>query len=269
MCKGADQVKRLHFDYWMEISYTEPVTECHYTLKCLPKDTDMQEISELNIEITPKHDYQKSKDSFGNQMIYDNIYEQHNRFGFHISGIAKTGLSDGEKEQEFLGIFRYPYGLNKAGEGIKQYYIQLRAELKETCSVYELVRYMMSRFHRDFIYEKGFTNVNTSAEQAWNLKRGVCQDYAHIFISLCHLANIPARYVTGMMIGEGYSHAWIEILSNGIWYGIDPTNGCLVDDSYIKIGVGRDANDCLINRGMMTGGGLQTQKIIVRVEEIL
>ena len=116
-------MKKLQFDYWMEISYTEPVTECHYTFKCLPKDTDMQRISELNIEVTPHHDYQKSEDAFGNLMIYDNLYCEHNRIGFRISGIAETGLAEGEREKEGAsGIYRYPYGLNKAGDEIKAYF---------------------------------------------------------------------------------------------------------------------------------------------------
>ena len=263
-------MKTLHFDYWMEISYTEPVTECHYTFKCLPKDTDMQQISELKVEIMPHHDYQRGEDSWGNVMIYDDLYQKHDRFGFHIQGTAKTGLTVGEKENsgELVGPYIYPYGLNKAGDRIKAYYKKVIETMGESCaSAYETAMYFMNCLYRDFTYEKWITDVNTTAEEAWHLKRGVCQDYAHIFIAMCHLAKIPARYVTGMMTGEGYSHAWAEILSEGIWYGVDPTNGCTVGDSYIKIGMGRDANDCKINKGIMTGGGLQTQSICVRVEE--
>ena len=95
----------------------------------------------------------------------------------------------------------------------------------------------------------------------------VRQDYAQILIALCHLEKIPARYVAGMMIGEGASHAWVEICQDGIWYGLDPTNNKLVDDDYIKLSHGRDASDCLINRGVIVGGGEQTQDIKVHVWE--
>ena len=82
------------------------------------------------------------------------------------------------------------------------------------------------------------------------------------------MAKIPARYVAGMMVGEGYSHAWVEVLSDGIWYALDPTHACEAKENYIKIGVGRDAEDCMINKGILKGGGMQTQEIRVLVEEL-
>ncbi len=261
-------MSKLHFDYWMEIAYSEPVTECHYTIKCLPRDTDSQRIEELNIEITPPHDYQRGEDSFGNLMIYDNLYREHDRFGFRISGVAGTGLADGERAGagEMVGVYRYPHGLNRAGDGIRSYFA---ANGPAGDAVRDTAVRLMHGLHRDFRYEKGVTDVSTTAEEAWRLGCGVCQDYAHILIALCHLARIPARYVTGMMAGEGYSHAWVEVLSDGVWYGLDPTNDCVAGESYIKIGVGRDAEDCMINKGMVTGGGSQTQSVVVRVEEVV
>jgi transglutaminase-like putative cysteine protease len=82
------------------------------------------------------------------------------------------------------------------------------------------------------------------------------------------LAGITARYVTGFIIGEGVSHAWVEFLDHDQWYGIDPTNNKLVNDEYIKIGHGRDAKDCMINRGIMHGGGPHTQSVRVNVQEV-
>ena len=87
-------------------------------------------------------------------------------------------------------------------------------------------------------------------------------------ISLLNLCGCSARYVTGLIIGEGESHAWVEVADDGKWYGLDPTNNILVEDSHIKIGCGRDATECQINRGIMHGGGKQTQDIFVNVSEI-
>lgn len=261
-------MSKLHFDYWMELSFTERVTESHYTIKCLPKDTDMQRISDLEIKISPQTDFQKGEDSFGNQTVYGNILEEHRKFGFQVSGTAETWLDCGDraKEEEFTGIYLYPFGLNKSGQGIQDYFSKIALSPENTA--YENAMELMKRLHQDFVYEQGVTNVNTTAEEAWQQGKGVCQDYAHIMIALCHLAKIPARYVTGMMVGEGYSHAWVEILSNGIWYGIDPTNGGIAGGTYIKIGAGRDANDCVINKGIIKGGGMQTQKVVVKVEQL-
>ena len=69
---------------------------------------------------------------------------------------------------------------------------------------------VMHSLHRYFVYQKAATDVSTSAEEAMEKGAGVCQDYAHIFLSLLRLRGIPARYVTGMLRGEGESHAWVR-----------------------------------------------------------
>ena len=126
---------------------------------------------------------------------------------------------------------------------------------------------IMHSLYKDFIYQPNNTKKDTSAEEAFEIGKGVCQDYSHIMIALLHLAGIPARYVTGMLIGEGASHAWVEVLWHDKWIGMDPTNDVLVAESHIKLGHGRDASDCLINRGVMKGGGQQTQEIVVSVHD--
>ena len=260
-------MSRLHFDYVMTLSFSQMATESHYTIKCLPKDTDVQKISDLEIKLLPEIDFQQGEDAFGNATIYGNVLENHDMFGFQISGIAETNLAAGEQlGEEYAGRYRYPFGLNKAGDGIRTYFENMQIDFEK--SAYEIGIEMMNRLHADFVYEKAVTNVTTTAEEAWQQGKGVCQDYAHILIALMHLANVPARYVTGMMVGEGFSHAWVEILSDNIWYGLDPTNGCLVADDYIKIGVGRDASDCMINKGIIKGGGFQTQTVAVKVSQM-
>ncbi len=127
---------------------------------------------------------------------------------------------------------------------------------------------LMHRLHQDFSYVPGATQVRTTAEEAWGLRKGVCQDYAHIYITLLRMSGIPARYVCGLIAGEGASHAWVEALCGDRWIAFDPTNDCLAGDQYIKLGHGRDADDHGINRGIMWGGGLQTQKIWAQVEAV-
>lgn len=94
------------------------------------------------------------------------------------------------------------------------------------------------------------------------------QDYAHIMIALLRHAGIPARYVNGLMIGEGYTHAWVEIYTGEGWYGLDPTNNLHVDDYYIKLAHGRDYKDCILDKGRFLGIAQQKQEIYVKVEEI-
>lgn len=92
----------------------------------------------------------------------------------------------------------------------------------------------MRAVYTHFKYVTGSTQIHATAEEALKLGEGVCQDYAHIMLSLLRIEGIPCRYVVGIMQGEGASHAWTEVLCNGYWYGFDPTNNKLVDDEYIK-----------------------------------
>lgn len=260
-------MKKLTFDYEMQITYSEVVSSCHFTIKCLPKETLRQRPEHVKVQLSPDVPYSTGRDSFGNIQIYGWDDVDHTTFSFRITGDVYTGLNQREEkmEEELLAIFRHPHGLNRAGEELAAYHERLGGALP--ADAYEKALFLMRRVHEDFMYEKGCTGVETTAEEAWRKGRGVCQDYAHILIALLHREGIPARYVTGMVPGEGASHAWVEIAVEGFWYGIDPTNDVPVGDDYIKIGVGRDAADCLINRGIMHGGGSQSQLIRVSVKE--
>ncbi len=124
---------------------------------------------------------------------------------------------------------------------------------------------VMHKLHNSFTYQKCATDVHTSAEEAMAKGAGVCQDYAHIFLSLLRLKGIPARYVTGMLRGEGESHAWVELALGNFWYGLDPTNDCAVAGEHVRIACGRDYGDCRISQGVFFGGARQTQQVEVKV----
>lgn len=279
-------MKYLHFDYIMQIDYAEEVSTCSFTIKCIPENNLRQIVEDIKIEVYPDTRFSFGRDGLNNVQIYGLNDIPHKTFRFEISGKARSGLSDYEEEadENLAMIFRHPHGLNVAGTKIREYYDSLyqNGALKDSRqkyiggkdgsldkeSNYEQALSIMHCLHRDFRYQANVTTVDTTAEEAFGLGCGVCQDYAHIFIALLHLANIPARYVTGLIVGEGASHAWVEILEGNRWIGLDPTNDVKVRDEHIKIGIGRDAGDCMINRGIMHGGGLHTQTIKVNVSEM-
>lgn len=260
-------MRKLSFDYYMQIAYSEIVSRCHYTIKCVPMNTDSQKLVSMQIEIAPKDTMSEGMDSFGNRYVYGCVERAHQGFSFHITGEVITGMTKWEDSvrEDSSGMYRYASKYTQMGKALNTFYDSL--ELEKTEDSYEYALALMHRVHDAFSYEKNVTDVTTTAEEAWRLGRGVCQDYAHIMIALCRKAGIPARYVAGMMIGEGASHAWVEIAKEGKWYAFDPTNDKVADDTYIKLGVGRDAADCLINRGLMRGGGTQTQTVEVKVCE--
>lgn len=271
----------------MDIIFSEPVWNHTYTLKCIPKDTANQRITECNIDISPENPVHQGKDSFGNAMLYGNVAGQHRIFRVDVTGEAVTGiLNDGYIQEDMdLAVYKYQTPLTRPGENLLKLLECCRAgELaplarnmeeknsgednsSESVAVREKVCNYMHAVYESMQYEKGLTDIDTTAEAALTLGKGVCQDFAHILLSLCREDKIPARYVVGMFLGEGESHAWVEIFDGEMWVGFDPTNNRQVEDTYIKISHGRDYRDCSINRGVFTGQAQQKQRILVEVTE--
>ena len=98
--------------------------------------------------------------------------------------------------------------------------------------------------YTEFTYEPGMTDVKTHLEQAFSLRKGVCQDFTHVMIGMCRFIGLPARYASSYilsgggesLVGSQASHAWCEIyLTDSGWIGFDPTNAVLADQRYIKL----------------------------------
>ncbi len=113
-----------------------------------------------------------------------------------------------------------------------------------------LARKINTWTYRALRYTHDVTDIHTTAAEALALGQGVCQDYAHIMITLCRLCNLPARYVSGHMLGEGGTHAWVEVLlpvadrpDVAMVVAFDPTHRRQVGLSYLTIAVGRDYYD--------------------------
>ncbi len=124
-------------------------------------------------------------------------------------------------------------------------------------------------------YRPGQTHAHTTAAEALALGMGVCQDHAHALIAVALATDMPARYVTGYLHSsdEGgaqeASHAWAEIHVDGLgWVGFDPSNRCCPDERYIRLGSGQDALDAAPIRGIARGGGDESLKVSVAVQQV-
>ncbi|MCM1410178.1 MAG: transglutaminase family protein [Lachnospiraceae bacterium] len=256
----------LHFEYRMEIAYEEYVGRCYFTIKCIPREDARQHLLGIELSILPETEYSTGEDSFGNRQIYGCETKAHDRFVFQTAGDVEIRQTEYEEPEDGMtGLYRIPHGRCIPGPGLSEYYRSY--DFSGGKSSYEICMAWMHKLHQDLSYVPGATQFHTTAEEAWGMGRGVCQDFAHIYVTLLRMAGIPARYVCGMVVGEGASHAWAEALCGDRWAAFDPTNDCLVSDRHIKLGHGRDAADCAINRGLMWNGGRQSQKIAVKVEE--
>ncbi|MCD8358285.1 MAG: transglutaminase family protein [Oscillospiraceae bacterium] len=268
-------MKKLGFTYQMLLRFSAPVTHHHFTLKCVPKSSHRQEISDLSVQVEPYGFLSRSGDGFGNESLYGACEMAHQSFRVCVAGTVRTGLSHYEMASDVhrLSIYQYSSRNTAPGPALLRYADDLEQRRCKDCGTrrggnYARALFLMEQLYRDFVYEPGATDIQTTAEEAFVRGRGVCQDYAHILIALCRKNGVPARYVVGMLPGEGLSHAWVEIYDDGMWLGLDPTNNLLVTDQHIKISHGRDYHDCLLNRGIFTGSATQTQEVSVVVREL-
>lgn len=220
----------------------------------------------MNISVSGCENVRQTLGQFGSRRIYGCIEQPHTDFTIRVSGQVRTGLAIYEEYSEApleSAVFRVQSGLTQPGPSIRAFHDSL--SLKG--SAYDRALTIRKAVHEAFCYLPGTTAAHESGETAFSRREGVCQDYAHVMLSLLRMEGIPARYVTGMLVGEGASHAWVEALCGNWWYGFDPTNDLLVDDSYIRVSCGRDSADCAIICGTFLGWAVQMQREQVRVEK--
>lgn len=272
-------MKRLQFCYNMEIRFDVPVHEHHFTLKCLPHSDGKQIVERSDYIISPYFYLSRSKDQFDNEIIYGSLKDEHVLFGVRVNGIVITEHTENIDETYRMSdhVFRYQTGQTLPGKAITGFYKVLEQEYMysfekdEPVKTFHKAVFFMERLHDVLEYKRDVTMITTTAEEAFSIGEGVCQDYAQILLSLLRLAGISCRYVTGMMTGEGLSHAWVEAYTEKGWIGLDPTNDAITCEDHISIAKGRDYSDCLINRGVFTGCGkkaFQTQTVSVEVKEL-
>lgn len=261
----------LRYNYTMALSFSEPVEDQFFSLLCLPGQTDRQQVLESEIHVEPQTLISRDSDGLGNLKIYGVLHEAHADFRLSSIGIAETKpvLYEEYEDPESIEMFRYRVPSAFTAPGPDLYALRDAWKSDEPEEPYDKLLYYLKRVHELLRYESGATDVRTTAEEAARIGAGVCQDYSHVLISLLRMAGMPARYVVGLMQGEGESHAWVEANCRGYWYGIDPTNHILINESYIKLAHGRDYRDCMISRGIFKNpSAVQTMDVSVSVTPV-
>ena len=136
---------------------------------------------------------------------------------------------------------------------------------------------VMKRIKADFTYELGATTVTTAPSMSFALRRGVCQDFAHIMISGLRGLGLPAAYVSGYLRtvprsgaarleGADAMHAWVMVwCGDAGWWGLDPTNALIASDDHVVLAIGRDYADAAPIGGVMLGSGQQRLSTAVDV----
>ncbi|TWR29896.1 transglutaminase family protein [Mucilaginibacter pallidiroseus] len=158
-------------------------------------------------------------------------------------------------------------------EGLSELTPVVEQERKTDDTPYRTALKFSNYVYRNFHYIKGVTTVETTLDEIWKIKAGVCQDFAHLLMVMLRLVGIPARYVSGYicpnrdgMRGEGATHAWAEAYIPGYgWLGIDPTNNCVANENHVRLAVGRNFSDCSPVKGVYKGSSGHKLEVSVSV----
>ena len=259
---------RLKFSYEQILSFSKPIHGHKFMYRCIPKSEPGQVIEQMNVDISPCDFWSYGWDSHGNRTIYGTTNQEHDKFILKVSGISRNDWTIYDQKHRNIYLLRAQTDYTRPDEDMISKIEDHLGMIWTLKNDYKRSVKIMDYIYDTFTYTKNVTTVTTKAAEAFAMAKGVCQDYAHVMIGICRYFQIPARYVSGMMVGEGYSHAWVEIFSDGKWYGFDPTNHLLIDDTYIRFSRGRDCTDCILNQGIYYGICQEKQEIKASVEVI-
>jgi len=277
-------------------TYQTPVVVAQHLAHLHPLDLPHQTVLQHTLDIQPKPVLQEeSRDALGNWRTFFSLQSPHDTLDVTASSLVQTrpGLALGDsppweavREQlqyraqapynaaaEF--VFPSPYvPRDEAFSDYARTVFAPRRPFVDACHA------LMARIHADFEYQTASTEVNTPALQALALRKGVCQDFAHIMIACLRSLGLPARYVSGYLltqpppgqprlVGADASHAWVAVPHGKHWIDFDPTNnrcgiGCVGED-YVTVALGRDFGDVSPLRGVIQGGGAHTLEVAVTV----
>lgn len=253
----------LEFEFRAELAFSEPVREHVFSLHCLPREDEEQMLQAYGVMLEPAAGYEMRRDGFGNWLVCGSCPEPHEAFAYCTHGIVRVNRARRTTE-EVNPMLRYPTPLTMPDDTIRSLWKMLPLEGKTPWEQAELLNQAVADA---LAYRPGTTGLQTTAAEALRAGEGVCQDYAHLLLSLARLSGFGARYSMGLIPGEGATHAWVELALPDGWKGFDPTNHRAADETYLRFAVGRDALDCRTERGVFRGNVMQTMNIQMRLRK--
>ena len=254
-------------------SYEVPVRDSANQIILFPIKDEYQTVQKEEISITGEPSVDIYKDYYGNEVGSFMFAEAHQELvidsKIEVSTKSKPLPEDTlPKEEQWSSLQAIRHQVPFI-DFLKQESCEAVVEIKRDTLVGQHMQFtpmvaaqkLNEYVYNEFQYIKGVTSVETTPDEIWKLKAGVCQDFAHILLVMLRMTGIPARYVSGYicpnrngMRGEGATHAWVEayIPVYG-WLGLDPTNNCFVNDLHIRLAVGRNFSDCSPVKGTYKG----------------
>lgn len=270
-------------------AYSHPAAEAYGEARLTPPDLPTQKVLSHALQIDPVTRPSSYSDHFGNVVDFFSFPYRHQKLMITNRLVVETRppefpadrleLSVGESRQIFSSVltdvFDYlqPTPSVRPGNEAIQW---ARKYLRGDAILGEGLVRLNEAIHDRFEYVPGATDNFTPLATIWKQRKGVCQDFAHVALSILRTAGLPARYVCGYietdppaegageLIGAVATHAWVEVLLPGMrWIAIDPTNRQWCNERYVAVSFGRDFRDASPLRGTFKGSGGQTMTVKV------
>lgn len=236
-----------HFRY----RYGAPICNLRQRLVVVPPPVHgNQRVLSHRLEVSQPHSGKRMcADRVGNVIFEITVPRVAEAVDFDVSLTVERWTGQGPHleaaTRQALNIYRQPSALTRADPALRAVATKLASRSEKGA---DLASAVGGWVHRHMSYELDRTAVDTTAGQALAAGHGVCQDYTHLMLALCRLLGIPARYVSGHLVGAGGTHAWVEVLQPVPGQAVeilawDPTHDRPADLRYLTVAVGRDYRD--------------------------
>jgi transglutaminase-like putative cysteine protease len=271
----------LKVEHTTVFEYDEPVYETATEVRLHPASglLSPQRCASFSLQVNPPAPIFEYTDFYGNRVHHFNLLQSHKRVQIVATSVVETMSPVENQPREENEIHLLDFSAESRYVHFDPAICSLSEQFRDIDTAYPKALEICQYINDNFQYEPGVTDVHSTSAVVMALGRGVCQDFAHIMLSLSRYLGIPARYVSGYLYGggstpEGHdeaSHAWCEAYCGPEkgWCGFDPTHKTLlVDERYIKIASGRDYADVPPVRGTYKGTSSETLKVAVRVSSL-
>ena len=271
----------LRINHETTLTYTAPVAETVLEVRMAPPSDEDQTALSYRLRITPRAPVTSFRDGFGNRVDLFNVTTSYRELVIQATSFVRTHRRPGLARLEQVAWPPEGPTAIEAVEFLQPSPLVDRSEALQECvaglspasgSLGAVTQRVMESLRARLKYEKRVTTTRTLVSEALALGRGVCQDFAHLFVGICRGLGIPTRYVSGYVNhpGEIATHAWCQVWAGSAtgWIDIDPTRGEYPADDYVVIAVGRDYSDIPPNRGVWIGKANETIAVSVKVEPV-
>ena len=266
---------RIRISHATTYRYAAPPSSVTQTLRLTPRHHDGQYVTNWRIEVSEDCLLHQHEDAFGNITHSFTAEGPFETLTVAVEGEVDTqdthGIVTGTIERFPPSLFLRETSLTEADSAIVAFAEAARSSGDDTLST---LHALLSALHAEMTFDPEPTQTGTTASEAFKLRRGVCQDITHVFIAAARHLGIPARYVGGHfcrtdgVIAQDAGHAWAEANVDKLgWVGFDPTNGISTTDAHVRVEVGLDYLGAAPVRGTRYGGGGESLKVAVQVQQ--